>query len=214
MDHRFLLITPEAVSYQSYYNIFRVLHQRKINGKPVFTFDSQIIPNARFLYEGKDPEVMRLIKSFDEENIKQELAQLNKIHAKQKSGISFEKYIERAAPRVFHEQFNRLKEIAGELKIYHRIRSKETGNYKVAPCTFSNGKAGLKFKINRSATNGLSITTLVNINDEELDISEFNQSAFLLEKAGVYYILSIKDTQTLEWLKNAEPEQYSRGFCR
>ena len=211
MDQSFLLITPEAVSYQSYYNIFRVLHQRKINGKSTYTFDSLIKLNLRFLYKGANQDIIRLIKSFDEENIKHELAQLSKVHAKQKSGISYEKYIERAAPRVFHEQFSHLKNVAEELKIYHRIRSRETGNYKVAPCTFSNSKASLKFKVKRSGTSGLSISTLVDINEQELDISEFNQSAFLLEKDSVYYLLSIKDTQTLEWLKKAGPEQYSQN---
>lgn len=211
LEHRFLLITPEAVSYQTYYNIFRVIHQRKINGKPVFSFDSMIKANLRYLYPGTDQHIIQLIKSFDEEHIKQELANLSKIHAKQKSGISYEKYIERAAPRIFHEQFNRLKDIAGELKIYHRIKSKETGNYKVAPCTFSNTKPTLKFKVNSSKVNGLSIATVVNIGEKELDISEFNSSSFLLEKDSVYYLISIKDTQTLEWLKNAEPEQYSKN---
>ena len=53
------------------------------------------------------------------------MSNLGKIHAKQKSGQSFEKYMERAAPRYLHGLFTKLAEVAAELKIYQRIKSKE-----------------------------------------------------------------------------------------
>ena len=209
MKNSFLLVNPQALIDQYYDDIFRVMHQIKINGKPSYTFDSLIIQNVKAIYQGADRNIINLIKSFDETNISNEMAQLGKIHAKQKSGQSFEKYMERAAPRYLHGLFTKLTEVAHELKIYQRIKNKETGNYKVAPCTFSNNKVALKFKVHKSTTQQLSVIPQLMIAGQEFDLAEFNMAAFLLEKDSVYYLLSIRDIQTLDWLKAAQPEQYS-----
>ena len=124
MKNSFLLVNPQALIDQYYDDIFRVMHQIKINGKPSYTFDSLIIQNVKAIYQGADRNIINLIKSFDETNISHEMAQLGKIHAKQKSGQSFEKYMERAAPRYLHGLFSKLAEVAHELKIYQRIKNK------------------------------------------------------------------------------------------
>ena len=209
MKNSFLLVNPLALIDQYYDDIFRVMHQIKIKDKPSYSFDSLIIQNVKAIYQGADRNIINLIKSFDETNITNEMTQLGKIHAKQKSGQSFEKYMERAAPRYLYGLFSRLADVAHDLKIYHRIKNKETGNYKVAPCTFSTNKASLKFKVHKSSTHQLSVIPKVNVGVQEFDLAEFNVASFLLEKDSVYYLLPIKDVQTLDWLKLTEPEQYA-----
>ena len=205
----FLLINPQALIDQYYDDIFRVMHSIKIKDKPSYTFDSLIIQNVKAIYQGANRDIINLIKSFDESNIAVEMAALGKIHAKQKSGQSLEKYMERAAPRYLHGLFTKLAEVATELKIYQRVKNKETGNYRVAPCTFSNSKASIKFKVLRSPTQGLSLRTIVVAGNKEQELSEFTVSSFLLEKDSIYYLLSIRDLQTLDWLKITGPEQYA-----
>ncbi len=207
----FLLINTQALVEQYYDDVFRVIHRVIINEKPVYSFDSLILKNLKALYPGGNKIIIDLLKSLDESSIEREIAQLGKIHAKQKSGISFEKYMERASPRYIHSLFTQLMEVAPELRIYHRLKNRETGNYKVTPCTFSNNKPVIKFRVHRSAAQELSIIPVVAISDQEFDLSEFNVSVFLLERNYIYYLLSIKDSQTLEWLDRANPAQYSNN---
>lgn len=209
MRNSFLLINAEAILYHHYYDVFRVVHPNKINGKPGFTFDSLIILNLRYLYDGTNPNVPTLIRRLDSSNIKSELANLNKIHAKQKSGVALETYLERATPRIFHQLFYELAAVSQEMKIYHRIKNPETGNYRVAPCAFSNSKVTLKFSVHNLPGVGLSLQTHLVIGDQEFDIESFNRSLFLLEKESIYHLLSIKDMQTLDWLHKADAKQYA-----
>ncbi|MCW3126756.1 MAG: box helicase, partial [Bacteroidetes bacterium] len=207
MTNSFLLINPEALAYQTHYDIFRVVHQTKINNKPGFNFDSRIIPNTRAIYSGTNTNVTELIRSLDASRIKNEIDKLAKVHAKQKSGISFDVYIDRAAPRMFYELFSGLTSVSSELKLYHRIKNKDTGNYKVAPCILSNSKATLSFSVQK-ANGKLALVPVIELNGEKSELSTFQVFAFLLEKNGIYTTLSVRDSQTLDWLARANPNQY------
>ena len=209
MKNSYLLINPEALAFRTYEDIFRVVHQTKIKDKPGFSFDSLIIPNINSIYQGNNSQIVELIRSLDSSRIKNEIAKLGKVHAKQKSGISYEVYIERAVPRIFFEMFSGLSHIASELKLYHRIKNKETGNYKVAPCTLSSTKATLSFSIHKASDGTLTVLPLIDIDGEKTAISSFNVFTYLIEKNSVYHMLSVRDAQTLEWLDKAKPEQYS-----
>ncbi len=204
----FLLINPDALVLQNYYDVFRVIHQRKIDNKPTFQFDSLITQNVKLVYPGNDPEIIALIRNLDPNYIKNEIGKLSKIHTKQRSGMPFETYLARSAPRIFHELLTRVAAVSHELKFYQRIRNKQTGNYKVAPCTFSTLKPVLSFRVLKSSAGELSVAPFVTIDGKKLPVEDFNGAAFLLEKDSVYYLLSIKDTQTMDWLAKANPTQY------
>ena len=211
MKTSFLLINPEAIPAHSYYDIFRVVHQMKINGKPTFSFDSLIKQNMKLLYGGSNEEVMKIIRDVDAANLKLEIGKLGKIHAKQKGGISFDTYMQRTAPRMFQELISRLANVSGEMKLYHRTRNKETGNVRVAPCTFGTVKPVLSFSIVNSTEKGLLVNGVIDIAGEKHPLSDFTVSSFLVEKDNTYYLLSNKDIQTLDWLKKASPEQYAHN---
>jgi SNF2 family DNA or RNA helicase len=211
MDNSFLLINPPAFLAQHYDDVFGVVRQLKINNKTGYSFEAGIIQNIKSIYPGKNPQTINVIRTLDESNIEAQLAGIGRIHAKQKSGQSYEKYMERAVPRYLHGLFCNLGDIASEVKIYHRTRNKETGNYKVAPCTISTTRPAIKFCLHKSRRGQLSVSVMVIIGDQEFEISDFTVTSFLLEKDSIYYLLAIKDTQTLEWLNNAEPQQYANN---
>ncbi|MFN8300228.1 MAG: DEAD/DEAH box helicase [Chitinophagales bacterium] len=212
MSQSFLLINPDGLVFQTYYDVFRVIHNRKINNKPSYQFDSLITQNIRLIYPGgTDKNIIELLKSLDSANLKNELTKLTKIHGKQKSGISLDTYMARSAPRIFYELLSRLAAVAHELKLYHRLKNKETGNYKVAPCTLSNIKPVLSFRLFKTAQNELAIAPQITIAGQTSPMEDFNGTTFLLEKDSVYYLLSMKDMQTLDWLIRARPEQYKNN---
>ncbi|MFN8288061.1 MAG: DEAD/DEAH box helicase [Chitinophagales bacterium] len=204
----FLLINPDALALQTHFDVFRVIHQRKINNKPSYQFDSLISQNIRLIYPGKDKAVVDFLRTLDSTSLKNEFSKLNKIHSKQQSGISLENYIARSAPRIFHELLTKLTAISHELKLYHRLKNQETGNYKVAPCTFSGLKPKLSFRIHKSTSGELSLTPQINLGGDDYPITDFKGTSFLLEKNDTYYLLTIKDMITLDWLAKANPFQY------
>ena len=79
MMNSFLMFNPEALTHRAYYDIFRVVHHTRVNGKVGFNFDSRIIPNLKALYDGKDREIISLIRSLDESGIKAELSTPDKV---------------------------------------------------------------------------------------------------------------------------------------
>ena len=182
MDNSFLLINPEALYTGGYFDIFRVIHQLKINNKSSFSFDSRIKANIKAIYPGKDENIIRLIKNLDGDYIDDQLIIIQKAHAKQKSGISMDVYIERAAPRFFHGLFKTLAGFAPQLKIYHRVKNKETGNYKVAPCTVSNSLPVLKFAVDKTPEQEILLNTIIEIEGKQFNLNDFAASNFLLEK--------------------------------
>lgn len=208
MSQSFLLINPDALVFQTFFDVFRVLHPKKVNDKTTFTFDSLVALSIRQMYQGKNEEIITLLRNLDGVHIKNELDKLRKIHAKQKSGTAINTYLARSAPRIFYELFTRLAAAASELKIYHRLKNKETGNYKVAPCTISTSKVALSFKVNKSSAGELFLTPFATIDGQTSPLDEFNGATFLIEKNSVYYLLSLKDSQTLDWLIKARPEQH------
>ena len=211
MMNSFLMFNPEALTHRAYYDIFRVVHHTRVNGKVGFNFDSRIIPNLKALYDGKDREIISLIRSLDESGIKAELSNLDKVYAKQKSGIPYEVYIDRAAPRMFHELFRRMSAAGEELRIYHRLRNKDTGNYKVSPSILSSSKAELSFIVHRSHDGGLSVVPMIEIQGERRPLSDFTVFSFLIERDSAYHILAMRDVLTLDWLEKSKPGQYAHN---
>lgn len=208
MNQSFLLINPDGLVFQTYLDVFRVLHPKKINDKTSFTFDSLVALSIRQIYHGNDPDIIALLRTLDPTHIKNEIDKLKKIHAKQKSGMAIDTYLARSTPRIFHELFSRLSAVAHHLKLYHRLKNKETGNYKVAPCTLSNSKPALSFRMHKSEQDELSIIPMITLDGETMPLQDYNGVAFLIERNSVYYLLSLKDSQNLDWLIKARPEQY------
>ena len=122
MNNSFLLINPEALSNGGYFDIFRIIHQLKSNNKSSFSFDSRIKQNLKAIYNCNDENIIRLIKNLDGDCIDIQLIIIQKAHARQKSGISMKVYIERAAPRFFHEFFKRLQLALRNLKFIIELR--------------------------------------------------------------------------------------------
>jgi superfamily II DNA or RNA helicase len=208
MQSSYLLLNPEALLHRSYLDIFRVVHRTRLKDKTGFNFDSRIAPNLRALYTGSNQHIIDTIRALDAPRIETEIAALGRIHAKQKSGISYEAYMERATPRMIHELCKGLRDIASQFTLYHRFKRPDNGNYTVAACTISNSPVRLLFSIYKSPTGALTVLPQVEIAGEVKDLSGFVVSGFMIQLDSVYYLLSIKDMQTLDWLTKAEPSQY------
>ena len=125
-----------------------------------------------------------------------------------RAGIAYAEFYEAALLRELHSLFERLKPFAALFKWYHKIWTDRT-SAKTTPCTFSNFKPQLQFEVVKE-NDGLKLITLVILNETAYPLTNFNQFYFLLTSGNEYFILSFKDFQTLEWLRQNNPAQYQQ----
>ncbi|MBC7423951.1 MAG: DEAD/DEAH box helicase [Ferruginibacter sp.] len=131
-----------------------------------------------------------------------------KRHKQQKSGVQLRDFLMPAYARKLQEQFEFFKPFAGLVKWYHQLPNTATGNMVIAPCIFSTYKPSLQFEVVKDG-DGLLLKTVLNINGNNYSLDEFRRFNFLLESKNEYFLLANKDYQTLEWLAQNNPQQYS-----
>jgi len=123
-----------------------------------------------------------------------------------RAGVSFNEFYDQALLRELHGLFERLKPFATLFKWYHKIWQ-DRSNAKTTPCIFSNYKPQLQFEVVKE-NDALVLKTQITLNGTAYNINDFKRYHFLLESSNEYFIMSFKDFQTLEWLKENKPEQY------
>lgn len=134
--------------------------------------------------------------------------EIQKKYNTQRSGLPFEPYYKSALTRKLHELLERLKPFASLVKWYHKLPG-DKGNYRTAPCVFSGFKPQLHFELKKE-NNVFQLETIVILNGSAYPLHGFNRYHFLLESGNEYFLLSYKDYQTLEWLRDNDPQQYGR----
>jgi SNF2 family DNA or RNA helicase len=152
-------------------------------------------------------EVKDTLLCFGKERMGQMKQEIQKKFTLQRAGVSYEVYLKTALIRRMHESMERLKPFAVLVKWYHKIPG-EKGHFKTAPCSFSTYKPQLQFEVTKNG-NALQLHTIVSINGASYGIEQFTRYQFLLLSGNEYFVLSYKDFQTLEWLKDNDPQQYS-----
>lgn len=123
-----------------------------------------------------------------------------------RAGVAYKEFYELALLRDLHGLFERLKPFAALFKCYHKLWTDRT-NAKTAPCTFSSYKPQLQFEVIKE-NEALILQTQVNLNGTAYNIADFNRFHFLLNSGNEYFLMGFKDFQTLEWLKQNNPDQY------
>ncbi len=201
----YLLIQPYNIG-KSIHEIFLYLHLIKKDNQTFFSFDNVMSKNIHTIFKNTSKNTIELLKTLSEWNINFELNEIEKIFAKQRSGIQFEVYFERASTRLLYNLFTNIITINSELIIYHRIPS-TNGNFKTAQSKWHPEKAKIKFKIKKKQ-NKIHLDTIAYTSEWEKDLTDFTIYKFLLEKDNQYHLLQYKDYQTLEWLEKSDIETY------
>ncbi|OQP57445.1 DEAD/DEAH box helicase [Niastella populi] len=153
-------------------------------------------------------EVKDSLLHFSKERIALMKEEIQKKFTLQRAGVSYEVYSRSAIARRLHELMERMKPFAALVKWYHKVPG-EKGNFKTAPGSFSTFKPQLQFEVTKNG-NALQLNTIISINGAAYGLDQFTRWQFLLLSGGEYFILSFKDYQTLEWLQDNDPQQYSQ----
>lgn len=121
-------------------------------------------------------------------------------------GADFARLREKAWLHFWHETFIRLKPYMGLLKWYHKIWN-DAKSASTAPCHFSTLRPDLSFELEKTGVN-LHFSVFISINGTKFPLSEFQRFGFLLLSRNEYFILGLKDTQTLDRLQEDPPANY------
>lgn len=151
------------------------------------------------------------LRALSEEGFNFGISQLKKQYQKNKSGISLDKFLEKAAPRHLQSQVEALLYHWGSQSIYHRIKNLQTKNYLIAKAHISSTRPKLVFEIKKDTEGNFSVHTHIDIADSRFAITAFQQYAFLLLKENTYYILDFNSRQQLLWLQSGAVANYKNN---
>ncbi|OQP66355.1 helicase SNF2 [Niastella vici] len=202
-----LLFQPHRLL--SDHNLLECLQITKEKGIPKYV-NSELSPTELNKNFPKLPkEVKDVLLWFGKERIGLLKEEIQKKFTQQRAGVSYEVYYKTAITRRLHEHMERMKPFAALVKWYHKIPG-EKGNFKTAPGSFSTFKPQLQFEVTKNGNN-LQLHTTISINGAPYPLDQFSRYQFLLLSGNEYFILSYKDYQTLEWLQDNDPQQYSQN---
>jgi hypothetical protein len=199
-----LLLSPQQLLKNS--SILQTLHVRKTAADVKYEtidLDSREI-NRTYSQLPKDVKELLIYFSVGHGDIRS-----NNIRSRYKTGragIAFNEFYDQALLRDLHGLFERLKPFAALFKWYHKIWQNKL-SAKTAPCSFSGYKPQLQFEVVKE-NDALVLKTHIILNGTAYDIGDFARYHFLLTTGNEYFLMSFKDFQTLEWLKENKPEQY------
>lgn len=201
-----LLITPEEVCDLNSPFFTIQIHSGSRIQFDIFPLDEFRIENNFKQLTTKQKEALYALIP---EEIHFQMNQLIKQLTKQKSGMSAEKYLERAGIRLIQDNMIAFFQEMPDISIYQRIKNKNENNYLISKCSVNLESVALSFKVERNAKKGLYIMPYVTINGNTTPINEFNRYKFLLEKESKYYFLNTNDRLLLEWLAETNIAQYA-----
>lgn len=189
------------------HNLLECLQITKEKGVPKYVNSELNSAGLNKNFPKLPKEVKDVLLAFGKERITLMKEDVQKKFTLQRAGVSYEVYSRAAIARRMHELMERMKPFAALVKWYHKIPG-EKGSFKTAPGSFSAFKPQLQFEVTQNGA-AFQLNTVISINGTPYGIDEFNRFQFLLLSGNEYFILSYKDYQTLEWLKENDPQQYS-----
>ncbi|MES2891282.1 MAG: DEAD/DEAH box helicase [Bacteroidota bacterium] len=171
-------------------------------------------------YDHRQLEHRELNQSFNElpKSAKETLVNFDPTHSllreknieskyrKGKAGVPYKEFYPTALLRDLHALFETLKPFTPLVKWYTKYWV-DKHNAKTTPCTFSGYKPHLTFEVIQDNV-GLHLKTWISLNNDRYPLEDFDQHNFFLFSNGEYFLLSFKDYQTLQWIKQADASQY------
>ncbi len=167
--------------------------------------DEEVVQKA---FPNLPATVQQTLSSLGDEALVQLVQQLTRTHAKQKAGTSLTAYIDRSFLRQVHLLFTQFLEQEPEINWYHQTINPKTGNHLTIGCKMHRLHPELRFKVEKDEM-GLQLIPLVKVEEEFEELRNFQREYFFLFRENAYWMLSMTDYQTLQWLTANDPAVYA-----
>jgi len=199
-----LLLSPQQLLKNT--DILQSLHIQKNNGDVKYEIRPLDSREIKTTYPDFPTQAKEILVNFDSGHNEQRTNLIRLKYKTGRAGVPFIEFYEQALLRELHSLFERLKPFSPLLKWYHKVWANKA-SAKTAPCTFSTFKPLLQFEVVKQS-GALALQCWILLNGAPFLLSDFKRYHFLLEEKNEYFLLSYKDFQTLEWLKEQHPDQY------
>lgn len=203
-----LVLCPyEIFNHNSIFNSLHIRTNQKVPFE-MFPLDGSQIERYFNKYSEKAKDIL---SRFNDEDIAFEVGQLKKKHAKEKSGIPLDRFLDKTVTRYIHDMLTELMQAEPDLRTYHRIKNPENGNYLISKCTIQRTLTAMRFEVVKDNDGGLHIQAILQCGAKEFPLNTVKRYRFLIEANADYYLLNPNDYLTLDWLVASQPEQYSNN---
>lgn len=201
-----LLLSPQKMLED--HQILESLHIVK-NAKGTTFINKELdAAEIKSKYDQLPKPAKELLQQFSKAGVSTIIGQIKQRYTIKRAGVAFEPFFRNAMLRELHGVLETLKPFAILVKWFHKIKT-DKGNYRTGPCVFSVYKPQLQFEVVKEPA-GLELRTTIILNNQPYPLTDFTRYHFLLESRNEYYLLAFKDFQTLEWLEQQKPSQYSK----
>ena len=204
-----VLLSPFRLEAGEYF--VDALHIEKKNGVPGYDikpFTNTVIAKQ---LDGVPLKAKALLEQFTHEALGKAETVIGQQISKQRAGIDREQYLRKAMLRHAHQLLNGLLPYADTLKWYCQRQQRAGKHFILAPCTLHQQKPLLFFDVVREDHGGLGLLVSIEADGLLYRQDAYTRHAFLLEKDNNYFLLSLKDCQTLDWLQQNPTEKYAHN---
>ena len=203
-----LVLCPEEIFNHN--SVLNSLHIRSGSSVPFEMFPLDEFQIERY-FSKFSKESKETLSRFNDADIIFETSQLKKRHAKEKSGMSLEKFLDKTLVRYLHELLHTLLHQQEDLRLYHRVKNPKTGNYLVARCQMHKEVPVLWFELYKKEEGSIHVQAVLECGGQVYRLEDIRRYKFLVEtEGGNYYLLKSSDYLTLDWLEASAPQQFAQ----
>ncbi|WP_245562190.1 DEAD/DEAH box helicase [Niabella aurantiaca] len=144
------------------------------------------------------PDPVKVLLAFGESGMARTLPAIRHYFEVQGGSVPYRAFLERELVKYYYDLFRQLKPYFGQLKWYHSSKG-PNDRWVTAPCAISSHRPFLKFTVTE-AGGQYRIEALLEINGADHALKDLERHYFFLRKEQEYFLLTLADHQTLDWL--------------
>lgn len=186
----------------------QLLKVDKESKPPVYTSNAIVNKGLQQQFAHLPQEALKAFASFGDDNMDKAVSEIKQRYNLQKSPLPFQQFQQQQLVKYYYDRLLDAKPFIPLIKWYHTRELLDKKRWLTAPCSISNYRPQLSFEVD-NRDDGYYLTTWVNINGTPFALDSFTRKYFLLESGNEYFMLYFGDYQTLEWLRQQQPEQYA-----
>lgn len=203
-----LVLCPEEIFNHN--SVLNSLHIRSGSSVPFEMFPLDEFQIERY-FSKFSKEAKETLARFNDADIAFEAGQLKKRHAREKSGMPLEKFLDKTLVRYLHELLHTLLHQHEDLRLYHRVKNPKTGNYLVARCDLHREVPVLWFTMYKKEDGGIYVQPMLQCAGKDYKLEDIRRYKFLVEtESGHYHLMKSADYLALDWLQASQPEQFAQ----
>ncbi|RYY98771.1 MAG: DEAD/DEAH box helicase [Chitinophagaceae bacterium] len=116
-------------------------------------------------------------------------------------------FLEQGTLNYLHQSFRAFRDAAAGLRVLHGVPV-EGARVRLQAARFPAATPTLHFRVEATGS-GLQLQTFVKTEEGSTPLESWTRHYFLLCRESTFLVLSSKDYQTLDWLRDARPEQWA-----